>query len=64
MKTKRHLKVLSILLTVVLIICSVPAFSVSSAAATVKSGTCGTNLTWTLDSNGTLTISGTGNMKD
>lgn len=29
-------------------------------AAVVDSGTCGTNLTWTLDDNGTLTISGTG----
>lgn len=28
------------------------------------SGTCGDNLTWTLDSNGTLTISGTGKMYD
>ncbi len=29
----------------------------------IASGTCGENLTWTLDSNGTLTISGTGKMK-
>ena len=28
------------------------------------SGTCGENLTWTLDEEGTLTISGTGNMKN
>ena len=28
----------------------------------VDSGTCGDNLTWTLDDNGTLTISGTGAM--
>jgi len=28
----------------------------------VESGTCGDNLTWTLDSEGTLTISGTGDM--
>lgn len=33
-------------------------------AAVVDSGTCGTNLTWTLDDNGTLTISGNGKMKD
>ena len=30
--------------------------------STVDSGTCGDNLTWTLDSAGTLTISGTGEM--
>lgn len=30
--------------------------------ATIDSGTCGENLTWTLDSNGTLTISGQGAM--
>lgn len=29
-----------------------------------RSGTCGDNLTWTLDSSGTLTISGTGDMYD
>ncbi len=30
----------------------------------VESGTCGDNLTWTLDKNGTLTIRGTGKMYD
>ncbi|MBR4537816.1 MAG: leucine-rich repeat domain-containing protein [Clostridia bacterium] len=34
------------------------------AAEIVDSGTCGKNLTWTLDSDGKLTISGTGEMKD
>ena len=29
-----------------------------------RSGTCGDNLTWTLDNSGTLTISGTGDMDD
>ena len=29
-----------------------------------KSGTCGDNVTWTLDDEGTLTISGTGKMTD
>ncbi len=38
-------------------------FSVSAvSAAEVANGTCGSNLTWTLDSEGTLTISGTGLM--
>ena len=34
------------------------------AADVVASGTCGEKLTWTLDSEGTLTISGTGAMTD
>ena len=34
------------------------------AVQPVASGTCGTNLTWRLDENGTLTISGTGAMTD
>ena len=34
------------------------------AADTVANGNCGDNLTWTLDSEGTLTISGTGEMWD
>ena len=33
-------------------------------AAVIASGTCGENLTWTLDDAGTLTVSGTGNMTD
>lgn len=41
-------------------------FSLTLPAAAVQtaSGTCGDNLTWTLDSDGTLTISGSGNMID
>ena len=34
------------------------------AQTIVKSGTCGENVTWTLDSDGTVTISGSGDMKD
>ena len=34
------------------------------AASVVDSGKCGNNLTWTLDSEGTLTISGSGKMDD
>ncbi|MBO5867827.1 MAG: hypothetical protein J6Q54_02830, partial [Oscillospiraceae bacterium] len=34
------------------------------AASIVNSGICGDNLTWTLDDNGTLIISGTGEMFD
>ncbi len=36
----------------------------AAAAPTVASGTCGDNLTWTLDTEGTLTIDGTGDMKN
>lgn len=32
--------------------------------ASAETGSCGDNLTWTLDGNGTLTISGTGEMQD
>ena len=35
----------------------------SAFAATTASGTCGENVTWSLDNNGTLTISGTGEMQ-
>ncbi len=41
-----------------------PSLAALIFAQTVDSGTCGDNLTWTLDSNGTLTISGTGDMWD
>ena len=36
--------------------------STAASAAVVESGTCGDNLTWTLDDAGTLTIDGTGMM--
>ena len=39
------------------------AFTVMASAETT-SGTCGENLTWTLDDEGTLTISGNGKMTD
>lgn len=50
-----------------LLLCLLPARA--SAAESVASGSCGSegdgsNLTWTLDSDGTLTISGTGTMAD
>ena len=54
-------QVLSGLLVLCLIFSLLP---VSAIADTAKSGTCGENLTWTLDSEGTLTISGTGAMTD
>ena len=51
-------RALSLLLAFVLVLGLFPAVS----AAGVTSGTCGENLTWTLDSEGTLTISGEGPM--
>lgn len=54
-------KILSFLIMLCMITALLPT-NVAFAATT--SGTCGDNLTWTLNSNGTLIISGTGNMKN
>ncbi len=48
-------------LAVLLMCCFLPG---KAQAATVDSGICGENLTWTLDDQGTLTISGTGDMSN
>ena len=53
-------KIILFILTLSLIVGAIP-FSLATYA--VASGTCGENLTWTLDG-GTLTISGTGEMKN
>ena len=63
-------KITSLLLAVLIAISALPLggvtlpdLGIKAAAATiVDSGTCGSNLTWTLDSEGTLTISGEGEM--
>ena len=60
-------RLLSFVLAVLMIASLLPATAL--AADIVDSGTCGaegdgSNLTWTLDSNGVLTISGTGEMED
>ena len=62
-------RLLSILLAAVLLLCAVPLGLVDTAwaATVVDSGSCGKNgdnVTWKLTSDGTLTISGTGKMKD
>ena len=44
--------------------CCLLTFSAAAESAVVESGACGENLTWTLDAVGTLTVSGTGAMKD
>lgn len=53
---------LSILLSLCMLMSFLPVSAL--AADIVDSGVCGSNLTWTLDSNGTLTIAGTGEMTD
>lgn len=56
MKHMRRLRV-SVLLAAIL-------FVLPNIAWAASSGTCGDNLTWTLDDNGLLTISGAGEMTD
>ena len=53
-------RILSLVLAVVLALCLLPA---TAYAATTASGACGKNLTWSLSSTGTLTISGKGAME-
>ena len=61
-KIKLKKRLLSILLTAVLVLSAVPLGLVDTAyaAETVRSGACGDNVTWKLTSDGTLTISGKG----
>ena len=49
-------------LTLAILILSALILSLPLSASAEESGKCGTNLTWTLDDEGTLTISGTGAM--
>ncbi|MBQ6862853.1 MAG: leucine-rich repeat domain-containing protein [Clostridia bacterium] len=59
---KKTCKLLSLVLAALMLMSVVP---ISANAATVMaSGKCGENVTWELDSEGTLTISGTGAMWD
>lgn len=53
---------ISLLLVFVMVTALVPQMATEARA--VQSGTCGDNLTWVLDDEGTLTISGTGEMYD
>ena len=73
-------RILSLLLALVLLIGNIPAVVFAAGegaivagttseiepagASVVASGTCGENLTWKLNDEGTLTISGTGEMTD
>ncbi len=58
---KNTLKLIVMALAVVLCVV-LPPETEAKAAEIIDSGTCGDNLTWTLDDEGTLTISGTGEM--
>ena len=49
-------------LSVFLVLCFVLTLLPAAFADSSTSGACGDNLTWTLDGDGTLTISGTGKM--
>lgn len=53
-------RILSLVLVFSILSTLIVALPITANAET--SGTCGDNLTWTLDDNGTLTISGTGDM--
>lgn len=55
-------RILSLALCLVLGLSLVPTGAL--AAGVVQTGTCGDNLTWTLDDAGVLTISGEGPMAD
>ncbi|MBR2549699.1 MAG: leucine-rich repeat domain-containing protein [Clostridiales bacterium] len=57
---KCKLKIVSMVLTVIIVFSLFPA--TVALAGTRASGTCGSNLNWTLSDTGTLTISGSGNM--
>ncbi len=55
-------RILSLVICIALIMSVLPL--TTFAVDIVESGQCGDNLTWELDSEGTLTISGTGDMHD
>lgn len=57
-------KVLNLMLLVSIMTALIIMLPLTVNAALAYSGTCGDNLTWTLDDEGTLTISGSGDMYD
>ncbi|MBQ7397417.1 MAG: leucine-rich repeat domain-containing protein, partial [Clostridia bacterium] len=69
-KTRNKLKIMGPVLTMVLLRASLGVFSLTASAAEatiIASGECGTedsNVQWTLDDSGTLTVSGTGAMEN
>jgi len=58
-------RMLSLFLALAMVFGMIPAINLTANAATVTaSGDCGENATWSLDSDGVLTVSGTGVMTD
>jgi len=55
-------RVILLLAAVMIISCGSLTYAGTSEGTVVESGSCGTNLTWELSNNGTLSISGTGDM--
>lgn len=55
-------RILCLVLILSILSSLIVSWSITASAQTVASGTCGDDLTWVLDDEGTLTISGTGNM--
>ena len=55
-------RILALCLALALLVALVPQFTITAAAKSVNSGTCGTGVNWTLTDNGLLTISGSGAM--
>lgn len=59
----KHLKkIISFCLVIALLAVYAPLIAQAEVTMTVASGSCGDNLTWSLTEDGTLTISGTGDM--
>ena len=57
-------KRLCVMIVLFALICNSPVNAYAEDVTTIASGKCGDDITWTLDSNGLLTISGSGFMTD
>ena len=55
-------RIISFVLALVMVLGVAPMVQIETRAAEIASGTCGENLIWSLDSEGTLTVSGSGDM--
>ena len=61
MLRKLNCRIVLLLAAVILLLCGA---ALAEEASIIASGACGTSVNWELDSEGTLTISGTGKMND